>query len=183
MYAETLVKAIQGDDVSATNKTVAGLCHYPGQSEPSSGLERGAMEISERKLREVFLPPWIAGIKKAGALGVMATYPAIDGMPTHASKFLLTDILRNELGFNGLVLSEGGGIGTLVYMNLASDQKEAGQLALKAGLDVGISHEDGYMIPLIESLKEGKVSMDLIDRAVRRILEQNSGWDYLTIRM
>lgn len=170
--AETLVKAIQGDDVSATNKTVAGLCHYPGQSEPSSGLERGAMEISERKLREVFLPPWIAGIKKAGALGVMATYPAIDGMPTHASKFLLTDILRNELGFNGLVLSEGGGIGTLVYMNLASDQKEAGQLALKAGLDVGISHEDGYMIPLIESLKEGKVSMDLIDRAVRRILEQ-----------
>ena len=57
----------------------------PGQSQPASGLERGAMEISERRMRDVFLPSWQAGIKKGGALGVMATYPAIDGVPTHAS--------------------------------------------------------------------------------------------------
>ena len=63
--AETIVHAVQGDDVSAKDKTVAGLCHYPGQSQPISGLERGAMEISERTLREVFLPPWEAGIKKS----------------------------------------------------------------------------------------------------------------------
>jgi len=170
--AETIVEAVQGYDVSAKDKVVAGLCHYPGQSEPESGLEKGAMEISERKLREVFLPPWVAGIKKAGALGVMATYPAVDAIPTHASKFLLTDILRNELNFKGLVLSEGSGINTLIYMNLASDQKEAGQLALKAGLDVDVSYEDGYLLPMIESVNEGKVSMELIDRAVRRILEQ-----------
>lgn len=170
--AETIVKAMQGDDVSAKDKTVAGLAHYPGQSEPVSGLEKNAMDVSERKLREVFLPPWVAGIKKAGALGVMATYPAIDGIPTHSSKFILTDILRNELDFKGLVLSEGGGIHTLVYMNQAPDQKTAGQLALKAGLDVDVSYEDGYRLPLIESVKEGKVSMELIDRAVRRILEQ-----------
>jgi beta-glucosidase len=97
--AEVIVEAVQGDDISAKDKTVAGLTHYPGQSEPVSGMERGAMEISERKLREVFLPPWVAGIKKKGALGVMATYPSIDGIPTHASEFLLTDVLRNELGF------------------------------------------------------------------------------------
>ncbi len=96
--AETIVNAVQGDDISAKDKTVAGLCHYPGQSQPSSGLERGAMEISERTLREVFLPSWEAGIKKSGALGVMATYPAIDGTPTHGSEFLLTKVLRNELG-------------------------------------------------------------------------------------
>ncbi len=59
--AETVVKAVQGSDVSAKDKVVAGLCHYPGQSQPVSGLERGAMEISERVLREVFLPPWEAG--------------------------------------------------------------------------------------------------------------------------
>jgi beta-glucosidase len=170
--AETIVGAIQGNDISAKDKAVAGLCHYPGQSEPVSGMEKGAMEISERKLREVFLPPWVAGIKKAGALGVMATYPAIDAIPTHASKFLLTDILRNELNFKGLVLSEGSGLNTLVYMNLASNHKEAGQMALKAGLDVDVSYEDGYLLPLIESVNEGKVSMDLIDRSVRRILEQ-----------
>ncbi len=170
--AETIVKAVQGNDISAKDKTVAGLCHYPGQSQPNSGMERGAMEISERMLREVFLPPWEAGIKKAGALGVMATYPAIDGVPTHASEFLLTDILRNELGFKGLVLSEGGGLSTISYMNLAKNDTETGELALKAGLDVGISFEEGYLKPMINNVKDGKVSMELIDRAVRRILEQ-----------
>ncbi len=168
--AEVIVGAVQGDAISAGDKTVAGLCHYPGQSEPVSGMERGAMELSERKLREVFLPPWIAGIKKAGALGVMATYPSVDGIPTHASEFLLTDILRGELGFEGLVLSEGSGITTLVYEHLAKDQKEAGAMTLQAGLDVGISFEEAFLRPLFDNVREGNVSMNLIDRAVRRIL-------------
>jgi beta-glucosidase len=170
--AETIVGAVQGNDLTAGDKTVAGLCHYPGQSQPAGGLERGSMEISERTLREVFLPPWEAGIKKGGGLGVMATYPAVDRIPTHASGFLLTNVLRNELGFKGLVLSEGGGLGTLTYMRLAKDDAEAGELALKAGLDVGISYEEGYMKPMIDNVMQGKVSMDLIDRSVRRILEQ-----------
>jgi len=169
--AEVIVRSVQGDELRAPDKTVAGLCHYPGQSEPVSGLERGAMEISKRKLREVFLPPWEAGIKKCGALGVMATYPAIDGIPAHASKEIMTGILREEFGFEGIVLSEGGGIGTLVYEGLAPTQKEAGQLALAAGVDVGISYESGYMGDMIQSVKEGKVSMVLIDRSVRRVLK------------
>jgi len=170
--AETIVRAVQGDDVSAPDHCVAGLCHYPGQSEPYSGLERGAMEISERKLRTVFLPPWEAGVREAGALGVMATYPAIDGVPTHASARILTDILRGELRFDGLVLSEGGGISTLVYEGVARDQKQAGQLALRAGVDVGISYEPGYMLDLLASVREGLVPEALVDRAVRRILRQ-----------
>ena len=170
--AESIVHGTQGSDVSAPDKVVAGLCHYPGQSEPVSGLERGAMEISERKLREVFLPSWVAGIKKAGALGVMATYPAVDEVPTHASRKILTKILREELGFQGLVLCEGGGIGTLEYERLAPTQKEAGQLALTAGVDVGISFESGYMNLMIDSVKEGRVAMAAIDQAVRRILRQ-----------
>ncbi|MBK9391400.1 MAG: glycoside hydrolase family 3 C-terminal domain-containing protein [Bacteroidetes bacterium] len=170
--AKTIVRAVQGTDLTAKDKVVSGLCHYPGQSQPASGLERGAMEISERTLREVFLPPWEAGIKEAGALGVMATYPAIDRIPTHGNEFILTKILREEFGFKGLVLSEGGGLGTLSYMRLAANEKETGELALKAGLDVGISYENGYIKPMIENVKEGKVSMELIDRAVTRILEQ-----------
>jgi hypothetical protein len=63
-----IVRGVQGDDVSAADKAVAGLCHYPGQSQPVSGFERGAMEISERTMRDVFLPPWVAGIKRFGAL-------------------------------------------------------------------------------------------------------------------
>lgn len=170
--AETIVRSAQGTNVAAEDKVVAGLCHYPGQSQPVSGFERGAMEISERMLREVFLPSWQAGIQRCGALGVMATYPAIDGMPTHASEKLLTRILRQEFGFDGLVLSEGGGIGTLVYEGLAATQKEAGALALAAGLDVGISYESGFMLDLLASVREGKVPVALVDRSVRRILKQ-----------
>ncbi|NWG14084.1 MAG: polysaccharide deacetylase family protein, partial [Acidobacteria bacterium] len=170
--AEAIVAGTQGDSVAATDKVVAGLCHYPGQSQPVGGLERGAMEISERMLREVFLPPWVAGIKKGGALGVMATYPAIDGTPVHASEWILTSILRGELGFEGLVLSEGHGLSTIIYEGLAAGQKEAGQLAIRAGVDVGISYEKAYMQSLIESVREGRVSVDLVDRAVRRILRQ-----------
>jgi beta-glucosidase len=170
--AETIVRAVQGSDVSRRDKAVAGLCHYPGQSQPASGLERGAMEISERMLRETFLPPWVAGIRGAGALGVMATYPAIDGVPVHASEKILTRILRDELGFEGLVLSEGGGLSTLLYEGLAPSHKEAGALALRAGVDVGISYEDAYMGALVESVRSGAVPEALVDRAVRRILLQ-----------
>jgi beta-glucosidase len=170
--AGAIVKGIQGDDVSAPDKCVAGFCHYPGQSQPVSGLERGAMEISERTLRSVFLPSWETAIKEGRALGVMATYPAIDGVATHASSHILTDILRHEFGFEGLVLCEGGGLSTLVYEGFAENQKQAGILALKAGVDVGISYEEAYQEPLLESVREGLVSEDLVDRAVKRILRQ-----------
>lgn len=171
-YAATIVKAVQGDNVSAKDKVVAGLCHYPGQSQPVSGLERGAMEISERTLREVFLPSWEAGIKGNGALGVMATYPTIDGIPTHSSSKILTDILRGELGFKGLVLSEGNGVNTLIYEGLAATEKEAAAMVAKAGMDVSISFGQGYLNEMIENVNEGKVSMEIIDRSVRRVLEQ-----------
>ena len=170
--AETIVRAEQGEDVSRPDHVVSGLCHYPGQSQPASGLERGAMEVSERRLRQVFLPPWVAGIRGAGALGVMATYPAIDDVPVHASERILTRLLREELGFDGLVLSEGGGIGTLLYEGLAPDTRTAGVLALRAGVDVGISYEDAYLKDLVAAVREGVVPEALVDRAVRRILKQ-----------
>jgi beta-glucosidase-like glycosyl hydrolase/peptidoglycan/xylan/chitin deacetylase (PgdA/CDA1 family) len=167
---EAIVHGIQGVDISASDKAIALLCHFPGQSEPISGLERGAMEISERKLREVFLPPWVAGIKNAGALGVMATYPTIDGESAHGSERLLTKILREEQDFNGLVMCEGGGIGILVYEKVVETMKEAGELSLKAGVDVGIWYEDGYLNAMRENVQEGKVSIETVDRSVRRIL-------------
>ena len=168
--AQTIVEAVQGGDIRSPDHVVAVLCHYPGQSQPVSGLERGAMEISERTLREVFLVPWVAGIKKAGALGVMATYPTIDGTPVHASEWILTKILREELGFQGLVLSEGSGIETIVYEHLAKDYRDAGAIALKAGVDVGISYETAYMRDMIENVEQGLVPQALLDRTVRRIL-------------
>jgi beta-glucosidase len=101
----------------------------------------------------------------------MATYPTIDGMPIHSSSEVLTGMLRGELGFEGLVLSEGGGVNTLLYTGLAESIKEASALAANAGMDVSISFNQGYLNEMFENVEEGKVSMKTIDRSVRRVLE------------
>jgi beta-glucosidase len=168
---ESIVRATQGSDISAPDKVVAVLTDFPTQSEPAGGLERGAIELSERSLRENFLPPWIAAITKAGGLGVMAGYPEVEDVPAHASEKWMNDVLRRELGFQGVVESEGGGFGTLIYEHIVKTQKEAGALALKAGVDLNITYEPAYMGPLIENVEEGRVPVALVDRAVRRVLE------------
>ncbi|HXW13945.1 MAG TPA: glycoside hydrolase family 3 C-terminal domain-containing protein, partial [Terriglobia bacterium] len=169
---ETIVRATQGSDISAPDKVIAVLTDFPTQSEPSSGLERGAIEVSERSLRENFMPPWIGAITKAGGLGVMAGYPEIEDVPAHASVKWMNDVLRQEIGFKGVVESEGGGFGTLLYERIVPTQKEAGLLALRAGVDLDITYEPAYMGPLVESVEEGRVPMALVDRALRRVLEQ-----------
>src|SRR5438094_1795994 len=170
--AEGIVQGAQGSDISAPDKVIAVLTDFPTQSEPVSGLERGAIELSERALRENFLPPWIAAISRSGGLGVMAGYPEVEDMPAHASEKWLSRILRQELGFKGLVLREGDGFGTLIYEGIVPTQKEAGALALRAGVDLNITYEPAYMGPLIENVEEGRVPVALVDRAVRRVLEQ-----------
>ncbi len=169
---EAIVRGTQGSDISAPDKVIAVLTDFPTQSEPVSGLERGAIEVSDRCLRESFLPPWIGAITKAGGLGVMAGYPEIEDVPAHASVKWMNDVLRQELGFKGIVVSEGGGFGTLIYEDIVPTQKEAGLLALRAGVDVNITYEPAYMGPLVENVEEGRVPMALVDRAVRRVLEQ-----------
>jgi beta-glucosidase len=107
----------------------------------------------------------------AGALGVMAGYPEIEDVPEHASEKWNTDVLRHELGFRGIVVSEGDGFDSIVYENVAPDQKQAGQMALRAGVDVDLTYEPAYMGPLVEMVQNGDVSEWLVDRAVRRVLE------------
>lgn len=168
--AENIVQGAQGTDISAPDKVIALMTDFPTQSEPVSGLERGAIELSERSLRENFLPPWEAAITKAGALGVMAGYPEIEDVPSHGSEKWMNHVLREELGFRGIVTSEGGGFDTLIYEHIAPTQKEAGALALRAGVDLDITYEPAYMGPLVESVQEGHVPIELVDRAVRRVL-------------
>src|SRR2546422_11020292 len=104
--AEAIGRGTQGKDISAPDKAVALLTDFPTQSEPLSGLERGAVTLSDRMLRRDILPPWAAGITKNDALGVMAGYPEIEDMPAHGSKKWMNDVLRDELGFRGIVVSE-----------------------------------------------------------------------------
>ena len=168
--AKNIVQGTQGDDIAAPDKVVALLTDFPTQSEPESGMERGAVEVSERSLRENFLPPWVAAIN-AGALGVMAGYPEIDDIPEHSSEKWNTDVLRHELGFQGIVDSEGYGFDSIVYENVAADQRQAGAMALRSGVDLNITYEPAYMGPLVDSVLTGDIPEWLVDRAVRRVLE------------
>ncbi|HKT67942.1 MAG TPA: glycoside hydrolase family 3 C-terminal domain-containing protein, partial [Terriglobales bacterium] len=169
--ADAIVRGAQGTNIAAPDKVVALMTDFPTQSEPTSGLERGAIELSERVLREDYLLPWEAAITRNGALGVMAGYPDIEDVPAHGSEKWMTKVLRQELGFKGIVTSEGDGFDTLIYENIVPNQSEAGAMALKAGVDLDITYEPGYMGPLIANVEQGRVPMELVDRAVRRVME------------
>jgi beta-glucosidase len=168
---EAIVHATQGTNLAEPDKVIAVLTDFPTQSSPASGLERGAIELSERSLRENDMLPWIGSITKAGGLGVMAGYPEIEDVPSHGSEKWMNNVLRQDLGFKGIVVSEGGGFSTMIYEHIVPTQKEAGALCLKAGVDVNITYEPAYMGPLVEAVQEGKVPMALVDRALRRVLE------------
>lgn len=168
--AKNIVEGAQGSNIDAPDKVVALMTDFPTQSEPSSGMERGAIEVSERSLRENYLVPWVAAFN-AGALGVMAGYPEIDDIPEHSSEKWNTDVLRHELGFKGIVESEGDGFDSIIYENVAPDQKQAGEMALRAGVDMDITYEPAYMGPLVQAVRDGEISEALVDRAVRRVLE------------
>ncbi len=167
--AEAITHGTQGANIADPDRVIAVLTDFPTQNPAAGGLERGVLVSNERTLRENDIPPWAAAFK-AGALGVMASYSDVEGIPTHNSVKWLTDILRGELGFEGVVESEGGGFGTLQYEHIVPTQKEAAALALKAGVDLMEGGENGYMGPLVENVEEGRVPMTLVDRAVRRVL-------------
>jgi beta-glucosidase len=165
-----LVRGVQGGDVSRPDRAAASLCHFPAQTPNVGGLEGSSVEIGERMLRQTHLPPWRVGFSDEGAMMTLACQATIDGVPTHASEFLLTTVLRDEMHFNGVVISEGGGFETIVAEGLAATQKQAGALAIRAGVDVGITWEPAYLDQLVDNVREGHVPVALVDRAVRRVL-------------
>jgi len=168
---EEIVHGTQGTNIADPGRVIAVLTDFPTQSSPASGLERGAIELSERSLRENDMFPWIGAITKSGGLGVMAGYPEVEDIPAHGSVKWMNDILRKDIGFEGVVESEGGGFSTLTYEQIVPTQKEAGALALKAGVDLNITYEPAYMGPLVEAVEQGEVPGALVDRALRRVLK------------
>ncbi|MFJ6079826.1 glycoside hydrolase family 3 C-terminal domain-containing protein [Streptomyces sp. NPDC092369] len=165
-----VVQGVQGADPAGSDRAAASLCHFPAQTPNVGGLEGSSVEIGERALRQTHLPPWQAGFGAPGALMTLACQSTIDGVPTHGSRFLLTEVLRGELGFTGVVIAEGGGLTTLVTEGLAENQRQAGALALAAGVDVGITWEEAYLGELAAAVRAGEVPERLVDRAVGRVL-------------
>ncbi|OYU03092.1 MAG: beta-glucosidase [Sphingomonadaceae bacterium PASS1] len=167
------VEGLQGTSKVTTlapGKVFATLKHLTGHGQPESGTNIGPASISERVLREYFFPPFEQVVKRTGIQAVMASYNEIDGVPSHASKWLLGDVLRGEWGFKGAVVSDYYAIDELAGRHsIAKDKTEAAILALAAGVDSDLPTGAAYST-LITSVREGKVSEAAINQAVGRIL-------------
>jgi beta-glucosidase len=165
----TFVRGLQSEDIK--QGVVATLKHFVGYGKSEGGLNWAPADIPPRMLREVYLYPFEKAIKEGGALSVMNAYHEIDGIPCGASTELLTDILRNEWGFEGVVVSDYYAVDSLQsYHRMAPDKANAARLALTAGVDIELPSHDCYAQPLKEQIEKGLVSKKLIDRAVSRIL-------------
>jgi len=168
-FAVAYVRGLQGDDI--TNGIVATLKHFAGHGLPEAGLNCAPVHVGSRYFREVFLYPFEKAVKEAGALSVMNAYHEIDGVPCAASKWLLTDLLRDEWGFDGLVVSDYFAIDQLMtYHHVAGTKGEAAAMALAAGLDIELPFNNCYAEPLLAAVKNGEVPVSLVDLSVSRML-------------
>ncbi|UCD58253.1 MAG: glycoside hydrolase family 3 C-terminal domain-containing protein, partial [Candidatus Hydrogenedentota bacterium] len=164
------VKGLQGPDL--TQGIVATGKHFVGYSMSEGGLNWAPAHLSRRELEEVFLVPFEAAIKEAHLASIMNAYHELDGVPCGCSKELLTEILRNRWGFDGIVVSDYHTLPMLArYHHVAKDKAEAAAMALEAGIDIELPHTDCYGRPLLESVKGGIVSEALIDKVVGRVLK------------
>ena len=165
------VRGLEGADVSTQTQVASSLKHYMGYSFPLSGRDRTPAWIPENYLREYFLPTFDAAVK-AGARTIMVNSGDVNGVPGHVNKHILTDILRNELGFKGFVVSDWEDIKKLVTTwRIATTEKEATRLAVMAGIDMSMVPNDySFADNLVALVKEGSVPQSRIDEAVRRIL-------------
>jgi beta-glucosidase len=166
------VRGLEGSDVAAQDHVAASLKHYMGYSSPLTGRDRTPAWIPENYLREYFLPTFDAAVK-AGAHTVMVNSAEINGIPGHINHHILTDILRDELGFKGFVVSDWEDIKKLVTIwHVAANEKEATRMAVMAGIDMSMVPLDySFADYLIALVKEGAVPQSRIDEAVRRILK------------
>lgn len=160
------VRGFQGNAKFRDKKhVVATLKHFAAHGQPESGMNCAPVNVSERVLRETFLFPFREVLKEAGAISVMASYNEIDGVPSHANKWLLGDVLRKEWGFKGYVVSDYWALWELSYKPdthghfVAKDKKEACMLAVQAGLNIELPDPDIYL--------------NLVDLVRKRILKES----------
>ena len=166
--AEARVRGFQGDDLAATNTLIACAKHFAAYGAAQAGRDYHTVDMSERVLRHDFLPPFKAALD-AGVQSFMTSFNELFGVPASGSHYLLTEILRDEWGFDGFVVTDYTSINEMIPHGVVADEKEAGELALTAGVDMDMQGAVFYD-HLQQSLKEGKVTEARIDQAVLRVL-------------
>jgi beta-glucosidase len=170
------IRGFQGDASFRDRKhLIATLKHFAAHGQPESGMNCAPANVSLRVLRETFLQPFKECIQKAGAISVMASYNEIDGVPSHASQWLLRDVLRKEWGFKGFVVSDYYAIWELGYRPdthghfVAEDKRESCALAVKAGVNIELPEPDCYL-HLVELVRKGVLRESELDKLVEPML-------------
>lgn len=163
-------RGMQGSDL--TDGVIATGKHFLGYAAPEAGLNAATIPVGPRRLRDLFALPFEAAIREAGLGSIMNTYSEIDGIPVAASREILTDLLRGELGFDGFVSADYASIEHLVTrQGVARDLGEAARLALEAGLDVEFPQPAAYGDRLLAEVEAGRLDVGVVDTSVRRVLE------------
>ena len=168
LMAAAWVRGYQGKDLSDSTSMLACAKHYVAYGGAEGGRDYNTVDISERTLRDVYLPPFKAAVD-AGAGTIMSAFNTLQGVPASANRHTLTDILRNEWGFRGFVVSDWDSIGELVQHGVALDGREAALKALTAGVDMDMQ-SNLYDTKLPELVQSGRLKMEVIDQAVTRVL-------------
>ncbi len=170
------VRGFQGDATFRDKRRViATLKHFAAHGQPESGMNCAPVNVSMRVLRETFLFPFREALEKGGAISVMASYNEIDGVPSHASRWLLRDVLRKEWGFKGFVVSDYYAIWELSYRPdthghfVAADKREACALAVEAGVNIELPEPDCYL-HLVELVRRGRLRESQLDDLVLPML-------------
>ena len=165
--AEAMVYGYQGRQLDTTS-LAACIKHFVGYGAAEGGRDYNSTFLSERQLRNVYLPPFEAAVK-AGALTLMTSFNDNDGVPSTGNAFILKDILRDEWGFDGLVVTDWDSMGEMVAHGFGADRKEVACLAANAGVDMDMM-TFGFVSHLEELVRSGAVKTSVIDEAVRHIL-------------
>lgn len=164
---EALVRGYQGEPGDSTSMA-ACIKHFVGYGAAEGGRDYNSTYLTERQLRNVYLPPFEAGVK-AGAMTLMTSFNDNDGVPSTGNRFIVNDILRDEWGYDGLVVTDWNSMGEMMVHGFAADHKNSAALAIGAGVDMDMMTY-GFIANLEALVKEGKVSEKQIDAAVRNIL-------------
>lgn len=169
LIAAARVRGVQGDDLSDPLTLAACLKHYAAYGLPEGGRDYASVDMSERRLREHFLPPYKAAVE-AGVATVMTSFNLYNGIPATMNKLLVDQILKKEWGFNGVVITDYGSIGEILQHGCAENIAEAARLSLEAGTDMDMC-SGSYIKELKGLVESGAVDVKLIDDACRKVLQ------------
>jgi len=165
--AKAMVKGYQGDDLSKNNTILSCVKHFALYGAPEAGREYNTVDMSRIRMYNDYFPPYKAAIE-AGVGSVMASFNEVDGIPATANKWLMTDVLRKQWGFKGFVVTDYTAIMEMEYHGIG-DLQTVSAAALNAGVEMDMVSE-GFLKTIKKSLDEGKISIDVVDNAVRLIL-------------